>query len=279
MKSNLMRFVIILLLAVVSACAPQPERVESEKTATATAPSVTTPLTGLKFVLMNGTLQGKPIEVGQTGITLEFTGEGKAVGKAPCNQYFGRYQAAENGDFKIENLGATLKSCSAKDLEDDYLAALGLTRRFELDAQGGLVLSSPDKTTTLTFQLAASLVTAAETDGLAAGNYTLARLVLQGQAVELPADQDVTFTIETGGRFSGKSVCNNYFGRLEFGTGDALSLNGVGATKMMCPENMQIENAYFEALARVTRFQIDEGESLILQSDDGTTEIVMQNSR
>lgn len=69
----------------------------------------------------------------------------------------------------------------------------------------------------------------------------------------------------------GYSGCNSYQGNYQL-TGEGLSFNPLAATKMMCsPEQMSAEQALFEALDQVTRFEVgDNGNTLQLRNNGET---------
>ena len=67
-------------------------------------------------------------------------------------------------------------------------------------------------------------------------------------------------------RAKGHSGCNNYFGQFESGEG-ALSFSPLGATRMACPEGMDTEQAFLQALGETTRYEIS-GLFLHLYHDD-----------
>ncbi len=70
-------------------------------------------------------------------------------------------------------------------------------------------------------------------------------------------------------RLSGSGGCNRLIGRFER-EGDALRLQQIGTTRMICPEPiMQREAAFLDALATTTRFELD-GPSLVLLAGERT---------
>lgn len=69
----------------------------------------------------------------------------------------------------------------------------------------------------------------------------------------------------------GYSGCNRFQGEYQL-TGEGLSFKPLAATKMMCaPEQMEAEQAMFEALDKVTHFTVgDNGNTLQLRNNDAT---------
>ncbi len=275
MKKSFSWFWMMILMVWAAACSVQPAAPTPAVTATTAAPLESTPLTGLKFHFVDGIVGGKDIQDQNTGINLEFTGQGQVVGKAPCNSYFGQYQAGEDGSIKIDQLGMTLKACPASDLESAYLSGLGEAARFELDEKNGLKLFNTDGSLVLNFEPAAP-ASGGEEQTMLRGNYSVVGLTVNGAAVNLPAEAVMTLNFEAAGRFSGKSVCNNYFGRVEFGPENAVTMSAVGATKMMCPQAMEVETVFFQALTQIDHSEMDAEGKLNLLSADGQARIVLQ---
>jgi heat shock protein HslJ len=69
-------------------------------------------------------------------------------------------------------------------------------------------------------------------------------------------------------RAYGSGGCNRFTGSFELG-GDELRFGPIVATRMACSDLvMRVETAFFDALASVTRYELD-GELLVLLDDDG----------
>lgn len=80
---------------------------------------------------------------GDTRVTLSLYGDGKAVGRAGCNSYFGAYRRA--GDtLTFGPLASTKMACAPEimSLEQVYLETLTATARYERRPDGALVLVS-----------------------------------------------------------------------------------------------------------------------------------------
>jgi heat shock protein HslJ len=81
---------------------------------------------------------------------------------------------------------------------------------------------------------------------------------------------NVTLSFGTHGRVAGSGGCNRWFAGFEL-TGESLSIGQAGSTLMACPEALMTqERRFFEALAQVTGFDIDETGALLLTGGDGT---------
>ena len=67
-------------------------------------------------------------------------------------------------------------------------------------------------------------------------------------------------------RVAGNAGCNGFFGSYE-ASGDRLGFSSLGSTMMACPEGMQTEQAFLQALGETTRYAIS-GRILTLFADD-----------
>ena len=108
-----------------------------------------------------------------------------------------------------------------------------------------------------------------------AGTWTVISMRRQ-QKAELETLNHVTLTFpETGTRFTGKAPCNNIFGTIQL-NGYSIRFQGIGATRMTCPD-IEKENAYINLLeTRISAFTI-EGDKLYLR--DGISNIVFECRR
>ncbi len=76
----------------------------------------------------------------------------------------------------------------------------------------------------------------------------------------------VTMGFGTDGRVAGSGGCNRWFAGYEM-TGEGLTIGQAGSTMMACPEALMTqERRFFEVLAQVTGFDIDETGALVLQA-------------
>jgi heat shock protein HslJ len=76
----------------------------------------------------------------------------------------------------------------------------------------------------------------------------------------------VTLQVDREGGLSGTGGCNRYHGQLKM-TGESLSIGPIASTMMACAEAlMNQERAFYDALASVDGFDIDETGALLLSS-------------
>lgn len=101
-------------------------------------------------------------------------------------------------------------------------------------------------------------------------------LTLDGQEIEVTPDQQaVTIQFQEGGKANGSGGCNDFFADYGAGEDGRIEIGPVGSTKMACDAGMQQETAYFNALAKVERFEFVDGH-LRLFTVDGSTEIIFR---
>ena len=82
-----------------------------------------------------------------------------------------------------------------------------------------------------------------------------------------------TFTFNDKGEVAGKGACNRFFGSYTTSKTGALTISGIGSTRMACPD-MATETAFIELLERATHYEIDGNMLLILCN--GEMQAIMQ---
>jgi heat shock protein HslJ len=94
------------------------------------------------------------------------------------------------------------------------------------------------------------------------------------RTISPPADQVPTMRFDAEGKMSGFAGCNRMFGSYEM-EGSTLRFGGVGATRMMCPDRMDIENAFLAAIHATRSFSMKEG-ALALADSAGAVVAVLR---
>ena len=91
---------------------------------------------------------------------------------------------------------------------------------------------------------------------------------LDGKAVTTPEGMREAHVIlaSDGSRAHGHAGCNNFFGNFETSE-DKLSFSALGSTMMACPEGMDTEQAFLQALGETNRYEIS-GQFLTLYAGD-----------
>jgi uncharacterized lipoprotein YbaY/heat shock protein HslJ len=92
---------------------------------------------------------------------------------------------------------------------------------------------------------------------------------LNGETVTTPENmREAHFVLEAGeSRLHGHGGCNNFFGGYSQADEDGLIFSGMGSTMMACPETMETEAAFMEAMGNTTRYRIN-GEILELYAGE-----------
>lgn len=80
---------------------------------------------------------------------------------------------------------------------------------------------------------------------------------------------DITLNFEKE-KMNGKAVCNNYFSSYTV-SGNVVSFEGVGATRMMCENDAKLEIDYFNQFSKTNEFGVKSGK-LILKNSLGILE-------
>jgi heat shock protein HslJ/uncharacterized protein YecT (DUF1311 family) len=123
---------------------------------------------------------------------------------------------------------------------------------------------------------AADTSEAAATGGGEASDAAAAPMILESawRVVEIASEPvadgvSPTLAIDAEGGISGSGGCNRFFGSATI-EGEQITMGGIGATRMACPEPaMGEEQRYLQALDAVASWQI-EADELMLADDQGT---------
>ena len=103
-------------------------------------------------------------------------------------------------------------------------------------------------------------------------------LIELGRDQPLPDDVEITMLFQDD-RVSGSSGCNSYFAGVMAPTPGELGFNGMGATRMACPEPMMdLEQRYLSALAGATGYTFVAGR-LVLSCDTGDGPVALTYER
>jgi heat shock protein HslJ len=217
-------------------------------------------LTGTVWALTE--LMGKPPVAG-TGISAEFTADGKVSGSAGCNRYSGSYTVSGNNITFSSPMASTMMMCeqAVMDQESAYLNALGEVTAFAINGDQ-LTLSAGDGT-----QLA---VYTAQSQDLAGTNWE-ATAYNNGKQAVVGVEEGTTLTASFGkdGNLSGNAGCNQYNGSYTVND-DQITIGPLASTMMMCSDPagvMDQEAQYLAALQSAANYQI-EGNVLQLRTAD-----------
>jgi heat shock protein HslJ len=197
-----------------------------------------------------------------TTITAEFV-QDQVTGSAGCNHYFATYRG-DGSSLRVEGIGSTEMYCTAPgvmDQESEYLSLLGIVRRYAVEGDR-LTLSDSVGRTLLVYGKVVPL----PTRPLANTNWTLESFISGDAASSVISGTRITAVFSADGRLAGSAGCNQYFAEYA-ADGSALTISGVGSTKMYCtaPDGIMIqESTYLNALAAAKGYSIEEDRLTIL---------------
>ena len=208
-------------------------------------------------------LLGQPLVSG-TGISAQFTTDGKVNGSAGCNQYAGKYTTSGSSITFDPSIMSTAMACeqAVMDQEQAYLKMLVEARTYEV------------KGDQLTFFGADNKVLAAykaETQDLAGTDWNVVGYNNGKEAVvSVIIDTNLTASFGKDGNLSGNAGCNNYNGSYTV-NGNQITIGPHASTMMFCEEpagTMDQEAQYLAALQTAATYQI-ENNVLELRTTDG----------
>lgn len=250
MKILLFSFGLCTGLFILAACAtsPNPQGVGSD---------LTSPVWGLTMLMDKALAPG-------SGITVQFTPDGKLSGLSGCNRYVGTYNAS-GITMKISSpLASTIMACSQEimDQENAYLTTLGEVKTYTF-AGDQLTLNDANHKSILVYK--------AQSQDLSSTSWKVIGYNNGKQSVSsVLVGTTLTAEFAKDGTLSGSGGCNNYNGTYTV-TGNQIKIGPLASTKMACgePEGvMEQESQYMVALQTAVTFQI-EGTILELRTADG----------
>jgi heat shock protein HslJ len=217
-------------------------------------------VTGKVWALTN--LMGNPPIEG-TGISIEFTADGKVAGSAGCNRYSGTYTVSGSNITFSSPMASTMMMCeqAVMDQESAYLAALAEAKTFAVNGDQ-LSLSGGDGAQLAVYQ--------AQSQDLAGTNWEVTGYNNGNQAVvSVLQGTSLTASFGADGNISGNAGCNNYNGPYKV-DGDGITIGPLASTMMMCSDPagaMDQETQFLAALQSAATYQI-EGNVLQMRTQD-----------
>lgn len=85
-----------------------------------------------------------------------------------------------------------------------------------------------------------------------------------GESYTLPMDEFNIILNENG--LGGRGACNSLLGQYATGEKCELRFSSLGSTKMLCPENENLEMAMLQVLSRTTHYDIDYDTLMLMQN-------------
>jgi len=217
-------------------------------------------LTGKVWALTE--LMGKPPMDG-TGISAEFTADGKVAGSAGCNRYSGTYTVSGSNITFSSPMASTMMMCeqAVMDQESAYLKALGEAKTFTVNG-GQLTLTGGDGAKLVVYKAQSQDLVSTDWNATAFNNGKQAVIgVLEGTTLTASFGKD--------GNISGTAGCNTYSGPYKV-NGDQITIGPLASTMKMCSDPagvMDQEAQYLAALQSAAKYQI-EGNVLQLRTKD-----------
>ena len=199
-----------------------------------------------------------------SGITIEFTSDGKVSGSSGCNLYAGVYKTDGNSIVISSPMASTMMACSQEimDQESAYLKALGDARTFTA-TKDQLTLKDASGKNLAVYEV--------QSQDLAGSSWEVTGYNNGKQAVtSVLAGSTITAEFGKDGVLSGKGGCNDYSGPYVV-TGNKIKIGPLVSTRMACAEPagvMEQETQYLAALESAATYKI-EGNALELRTADG----------
>ncbi len=160
-------------------------------------------LTGKVWALTE--LKGKPL-VANTGISAQFTTDGKVQGSAGCNRYSGTYTVSDSNITFSVPMASTMMMCeqAVMDQESAYLKTLGEVKTYAVSGDQ-LNLTGVDGAQLAVYKAQSQDLAGSSWEATAYNNGTQAVVgVLEGTTLTASFGED--------GNLAGNSGCNQYNG-------------------------------------------------------------------
>ena len=193
--------------------------------------------------------------------TIQFNNDSKVNGRAHCNLFSGKYSVGANNTISLDSLIITLMHCGPNSQMGAYMAALNEALFYKI-TDHSLKIFYSDSNTVLNY--------VADT-GFYNTIWTLEAFEAKCGAI-IPAPPDEKYTISfkdnltNNNNLSGTAHCNHIFGKYTLGLKNALSVENLATTLMLC-FNLTMEKAYHAAIEQTTSYQISGNQLKILTND------------
>jgi heat shock protein HslJ len=249
MKKSMVAITIMACLLLLSACYSWGSET--------TDANLTTPLWALSTIMNKELVPG-------SGITTQFTSDGKISGSAGCNQYSGTYTISGTSMQISSTLSSTRMACAQEimDQETAYLKALGEVKMYTV-SETELLLSDANNKSILVYKPQPQDLVGSAWEVIGYNNGKQAVIsVLTGTTLTIKFDKD--------GNVSGNAGCNTFSGAYTL-TGNQIKIGPLASTLMACSDPagiMDQESQFLTALQSAATYQI-EGMVLELRNSDG----------
>jgi heat shock protein HslJ len=199
---------------------------------------------------------------------IKFQEDGNLYGNAGCNNFFGSFEAKENGSFSvIEPLGATMMFCERfMDEESAFLAALQSAKSLEFNDVGQLVIRLNDSE-----EAEFMLFVNQSNVSLYGTGWVLSSLVDPDGEITVPPISAPLLTFSEDGGLYGSGGCNRIMSGFT-SEGNTIAIDEIASSMMYCDGLMELEDRFNRGLAQVSRFEIS-GDRLVL-SDEASINVL-----
>lgn len=258
-----MRIVAVCVMLLLAGCGvPEPATPSVGAPTTDSTETNTSALAGTEWRLAAYGPDDAPQQpLNNTTITMKFT-DTQASGAFGCNSFGGAYMV--NGQqLTFLNIAQTEMACAAPIMqqEQQVSAALQSVQSFAIEGDT-LRLVYPDSTLRFT------RIQPEPDRALEGTPWQLTTLISGESARSLVAGTSITATFDNG-RVAGSAGCNSYTGSYTAQNNILTASNDIITTKKACaPDVMQQEQAFLDALAATTSYQI-KGSQLTLTHPGG----------
>ena len=200
---------------------------------------------------------------------ISFEEDGNLSGNAGCNNFFGTFEAKEDGSFSVgEPLGTTLMFCeSFMDEESAFLAALQSAEGLGFNDEAQLVIRFTDPVDGNDFMLLVNQVNVP----LVGTGWVLDSLVSPDGETNIPPASAPLLSFSEDGGLAGSGGCNRIMSGYTI-EGNTISINEFASSMMYCDGLMDLEDRFTAGLEQVSRYEIT-GDRLVL-SDDAFTNVL-----
>ena len=198
-----------------------------------------------------------------TGISAQFSPDGKISGSAGCNRYSGTYTVSGSSITISSSIASTMMMCDDAIMEQEnaYLKALPEAKTYEIKGDQ-LTLTGADKTSLASYKAQSQELSGSSWETTAYNN---------GKQAVIGMLDGTTLTADFGkdGTLSGNSGCNTYSGEYKV-SGNQITIGPLASTMMACSEPegvMEQETQYLAALQSAAIYEI-EGNVMQLRTKD-----------
>ena len=214
-------------------------------------------------------LNDKPVAGAPTVPTLQIDLRGKRVsGNNGCNNYSGSIENLTSNSIKIGVIAATKKACKGDNLEAGYSQAFNNIETYQIKGEN-LIFYGNGGNKLLSFRK--------EKEGMTA-NQRLHDIwvvtAIDGKNIDRSQPAARVEINLTEMRVMGNDGCNEYQGKIEKATENALVFGDLAGTKKMCP-SMKTSQRFNEAMKKVAGYRLD-GLKLMLLNAAGKEAITLQ---